>query len=206
MGRVGILLVRMAAIAVAALLVVAIASWYEERQAPPPAATVSPGLSATPSTTVPLTATPTPTSPAPGTPPTANSDPRVAPTGYTDSCASASPWGQQVRHPFVCIEAPRAGGEVAPLFMVRGYAGGSFENNVVIEWQVEGAGGVLSAPTRVPITYAAPDIGMPGGWHLTVNLGGGVQPNGSRIRLLTYFESPEDGRRMAEAVREFRVR
>jgi hypothetical protein len=132
----------------------------------------------------------------------------VAPSGYGQSCAAAHPWGVQVRAPFVCIDEPTAGYSTprgSPL-LVRGYAGGSFENNVIIELRIVAADGGLPPGmlARIPLTYAAPDAGMPGAWRTTINLPASGLP--STVRVLAYIESPRDGSRVAEATVDIRLR
>lgn len=101
---------------------------------------------------------------------------------------------------FVCIEQPTRGTSVtrgSPL-TVRGYAGGSFENNVVVEVWLVNASGVMASGTLVqmPVTYVAPDSGMPGFWQAVFNIPAGQPSNARRV---AHFESPRDGARVAEA-------
>lgn len=110
------------------------------------------------------------------------------------------PWGKQVTKPFVCIDGPSAGAVVSRggTLMVRGYAGGSFENNVVVEVRTVDASGALAAAPLVlkPTTYIAPDIGMPGSWSVELAIPVGAPSN---ARVIAHFESPKDGERVAEA-------
>lgn len=149
--------------------------------------TASPTASATPS----RLPSPFPTAPAGPTPP----------AGYATSCASGAPWGVQVKKLFVCIDEPKAGASVAQggTLVVRGYAGGSFENNVVVEVRLVDAAGRLAADTIAftPLTYVATDMGMPGFWQAIFTLPAGGQP--SKARVIAHFESPRDGARVAEA-------
>jgi hypothetical protein len=184
--------VRLVRFAVATLVLagalVAFGTWRERTASPPPAATAAPPAPA----------------PASSPPP----DQRAKPAGYDQSCAAAQPWGQQVRAPFVCIDAPATGTSVAngSPFTVRGYAGGSFENNVVVEWRVTRADGSTQAgpPPHIALTYAAPDVGMPGAWQLNL----GINETGLpvRVRFTAFFESPKDGARVAEASVEVELR
>jgi hypothetical protein len=82
---------------------------------------------------------------------------------------------------------------------LRGYAGGSFENNVVIEL-LDADGNV---PVREPLTYVAPEIGMPGAWEARVPVPVGIPLGPARISA--YFESPRDGGVVALASVELRV-
>jgi hypothetical protein len=124
-----------------------------------------------------------------------------APSGYATSCAAGYPWGRQVTRAFVCIEAPNSGSMVTrgQSVVVRGYAGGSFENNVVVE--LHDANG--NVPVKEPITYTAPDVGMPGFWETRVPMPVGV-PLGP-ARIVAYFASPRDGGIVALASVELRV-
>jgi len=123
------------------------------------------------------------------------------PAGYAQSCASAYPWAQQVKVPFVCISEPVGGASLSlggPL-EVSGYAGGSFENNVVIEVQRILASGSAAAEALVltPLTYVATDAGMPGFWRTTLTLPSGIAPG--PLRVVARFNSPRDGTLVAEA-------
>lgn len=133
---------------------------------------------------------------------TASATPTTLPTGpagYATSCAGAIPWGKQVTQPFVCIDFPAKGASVSRGggIVVRGYAGGSFENNVVVEVRTVTASGALSAPVvQKPKTYTAPDVGMPGFWTVDLAIPAG-QPASARV--IAHFDSPKDGARVAEA-------
>ena len=119
---------------------------------------------------------PTPTSAAPSSPSPAGtvtatpSAPAAdSPEGYESSCAAAFPWGRQVTRGFVCIDSSYGSGGPTPTTLssvtIRGYAGGSFENNVVVDLvrvAPDGSSGALLA--RKALTYTAPEIGMPGSW------------------------------------------
>ncbi len=179
-----------------------------DNEEPAPTPTPSPTASASVIATAPLpptasaTATASRTATATQTPtafPTGPAGP-TPPAGYANSCAAAHPWGRQVTVAFVCVEQPTRGASVnrgGPL-TVRGYAGGSFENNVVVEVRLVNASGVLAGSTLVqmPVTYVAPDSGMPGFWQAVLNISAG-QP--SNARVIAHFESPRDGARVAEA-------
>lgn len=108
----------------------------------------------------------------------------------------------------MCIEEPKAAAAFSrggPL-TVRGYAGGSFENNVVVEVRLVGPGGSLAAGTLVQAshTYVAPDAGMPGFWQATFALPAGGQPSDARV--IAHFESPKDGARVTEASVDITIR
>lgn len=156
--------------------------------------TASPTITATATATARATATaiPTafPTGPAGPTPP----------AGYATSCAASHPWGRQVTAPFVCLEQPVRGAAATrdTALAVRGYAGGSFENNVVVEVRLVNASGVMvSTPlVMVPQTYVEPDAGVPGYWQVILNIPAGPA---SAARVIAHFESPRDGSRVAEA-------
>lgn len=186
---------------IATVLLVACDS-EEPAPAPTPSPTASASVTASASPTASATATASRTATATQTPtafPTGPAGP-TPPAGYANSCAATHPWGRQVTVAFVCIEQPIRGASVArgaPL-TVRGYAGGSFENNVVVEVRLVNASGVLAGSTLVqmPVTYVAPDSGMPGFWQAVLNIPAG-QP--SNARVISHFESPRDGARVAEA-------
>jgi hypothetical protein len=134
-------------------------------------------------------------------PPPAGTAPGGTPSGYAASCAAGYPWGRQVTRAFVCIEAPQSGTTVTrgQSVMIRGYAGGSFENNVVVE--LHDANG--NVPVKEPLTYTAPDVGMPGFWEIRVLVPVGM-PLGP-ARIVVYFASPRDGGIVALASVELRV-
>ncbi len=157
-------------------------------------ATAAASASASPSAAASVSA-----SAAPTAFPTAPAGP-TPPAGYAASCASTYPWGKQVTKAFVCIEQPAKGASVnrGSTLVVRGYAGGSFENNVVVEVRTVSASGVLAATPLVlkPMTYIAPDAGMPGFWTVELAIPAGPASN---ARVIAHFESPKDGARVAEA-------
>ncbi|TAK73695.1 MAG: hypothetical protein EPO16_12130 [Dehalococcoidia bacterium] len=162
------------------------------------AATATATASATPTATASRTPTAFPTGPAGPTPP----------AGYATSCAAAFPWGRQVTRPFVCIEEPKAAAAFSrggPL-LVRGYAGGSFENNVVVQVRLKDASGRLPEKPlfQVPLTYVAPDAGMPGFWQVVFTLPGDIQASDGRVTAL--FFSPKDGAVVAETSVDIVVR
>ena len=83
--------------------------------------------------------------------------------------------------------------------IVQGYAGGSFENNVVVavvEVAPDGSTGRTLA--REALTYRAPGVGMPGAWSVSLQLPSSGPPPTGRLRVVAYFESPRDGSRAAE--------
>lgn len=134
-------------------------------------------------------------------------DAKVAPSAYAQSCASAFPWAQPVTKPFVCLQSPKASDPVAPTFTLRGYAGGAFENTLVVTVVAEMANGTRVPPQdaiRVPVTYTAPDVGMPGVWQLSVNLGGLPEGEG-KLHIEVFAESPKDGARIASATLDARL-
>jgi hypothetical protein len=90
--------------------------------------------------------------------------------------------------------------------VVRGFAGGSFENNVVVELRLLGADGSVGSGmlARTSLTYTAPDVGMPGGWQTTISLPASGLP--SNVRVFAYFVSPRDGSRVAEATVDIQLR
>ena len=166
------------------------------------AATATPTQTPTPSPTatpIPIT-TPTPT-PAPPPSPTAFPTPPsvdTPPEGYAQSCAREVPWGVQVSAPFVCLEAPAGAAHVAPgaAIEVRGYAGGSFESSVVVVLWTLAGGQEGARVVTVPTIYAAPDIGMPGGWLVSAVVPPGATPGPARV--IAHFDSPKDGSVVAE--------
>lgn len=186
-----------------------------DRDEPASTPTPTPTASASVIATAPLPPTASATASATTTP-TASATPTAFPTGpagptppagYATSCASAFPWGRQVTRPFVCIEQPAKGATVnrGGTLTVRGYAGGSFENNVVVEVRLVNASGVLAATplVQMPQTYVAPDSGMPGFWQAVFTIPAG-QP--SNARVIAHFESPRDGERVAEATVDISLR
>lgn len=50
---------------------------------------------------------------------------------------------------------------------------------------------------KMPTTYVAPDVGMPGFWQLIFTLPASGQPSDARV--IAYFDSPRDGSRVTEA-------
>lgn len=163
-----------------------------EPATPTPTRTVeaTPTSTATPARTPSPMASPTPAATrTPSGPPSAT----TPPAGYAQSCARDVPWGKQVTRPLLCLDAPAVGARVARVgrLAVRGYAGGSFENNVVIEVRpladrTPGAVLVMS-----PVTYSAPDMGMPGGFQLTLTIPASAPPGPARVTA--HFDSPKDG-------------
>ncbi len=153
---------------------------------PTPAVTSS--VAATPAVTSTSPATSTATSTSTATvAPTATSTP-AGPAGYAASCAAGYPWGQPVTGPFVCIQSPAGVATLGSSVALSGYAGGSFENNVVIEIRDQNdvrLGGQ-------PVTYSAPEVGTPGSWQLTLPVPPG-QPSGSPGRIVAFFSSARDG-------------
>ena len=169
----------------------------------PPAPASAPIAAVTPVITATGTATP-PASPTPTAPASDTATPPVGPTppaGYAESCAAGYQWARQVTTAFVCISEPASGMRVLPgaPLTVNGYAGGSFENNVVIEvHRVLASGG--AAPESLvltPLTYIAADIGTPGFWRTALTLPTGLAPG--PLRVIARFNSPRDGALVAQA-------
>ena len=164
---------------------------------PAPSSTASPTASPSPTPRASATASRTPTaSPTPTGPPSAV----VPPVGYAQSCAKDVPWGRQVTRLFVCLDAPTAGAHVARggRIEVRGYAGGSFESNVVIEVRALAAGQpAASTLAMTPLPYSAPDVGMPGGWQVSLPIPANAPAGAARVTA--YFTSPRDGAIVARA-------
>ena len=169
----------------------------------PPTAAPTPSTRPIPPTVGPTT-TPLASTPAP-TVATAS-----APGGYERSCAAEFPWARQVSRAFVCLESAASRPDNALLIDVRGYAGGSFENNVVLElWTVDSGQPLL----RRALTYTAPDVGMPGYFATTFNIEDPAKPGDRRpqyqpgpARVVAHFDSPRDGSRVAEDVIDFTLR
>lgn len=156
--------------------------------------------SPTPTSTATGTATVLPTAPPDGTP--SVSEP---PAGYAQSCAREHPWGQQVSQPFVCLESAANRVEQPKFLDVTGYAGGSFENNVVIEvFEVTSANTLGNLLAREALVYRAPDAGMPGRVFATLVLPDDF-PRGA-ARVVAFFDSPRDGARVAEATLSLTLR
>lgn len=81
---------------------------------------------------------------------------------------------------------------------VQGYAGGSFESNVVIDLVEVASGGASGRVlARQAMTYRAPDVGMPGPWDAALDVP--AEAARARLRVVAHFESPRDGSRVAEA-------
>ncbi len=152
-----------------------------------PHATASITPTSTSTSTATSTATISPTATATNTP---TAPP--APAGYSSSCAAGYPWGQIVTGPFVCIQVPISGITLGSSVQLSGYAGGSFENNVVIALRDENNATLV----QQALTYTSPDAGMPGSWQLTLAVPSG-QPSNSPGRIIAYFTSPRDGQVVA---------
>jgi len=97
-----------------------------------------------------------------------------------------------VTGPFICIQFPNSGITPTTTVPLSGYAGGSFENNVVVALRDQNNATLL----QQAVTYTAPDAGMPGGWQANIVLPPG-QPSGSPGRIVAYFTSPRDGQVVA---------
>lgn len=156
---------------------------------PTPAA---PSGTATPAATSTLVATSTvaasSTAAATRTPAATSTSAPGAPAGYTTSCAAGYPWGQTAAGPFVCIQSPTGGLTLGSTVELSGYAGGSFENSVVIEVRDEN-----DVPlAQRPLTYSSPEVGTPGSWQVTLPVPPG-QPSDSPGRIVAFFGSPRDG-------------
>lgn len=164
----------------------------DERSESTVTATSTPSATATatgtPVATTSATATPTPTA----TPSATATSTATAPAGYTTSCAAGYPWGQVVTGPFVCIQFPNSGITPTSSVALSGYAGGSFENNVVVALRDENNATLL----QQSLTYTSPDAGKPGSWQTNVPLPPG-QPSNSPGRIIVYFTSPRDGQVIA---------
>ena len=93
-----------------------------------------------------------------------------------------------VTGPFVCIQTPISGVTVGTSLALTGYAGGSFENNIVIALRDENNLTLVSQS----LTYTSPDVGKPGTWAVTIAVPPG-QPSNSPGRVVAYFASPRDG-------------
>lgn len=125
-------------------------------------------------------------------------DAKTAPSGYAQSCAAAKPWGQQVSAPFVCLDAPKAGTAVPGNVTISGYAGGAFENGIVVTFYTESGGTRVptTGESKFPATYTAPDVGMPGKFSINLSIGGAQ--HGAVLHLGAAIESPKDGSKVAE--------
>ncbi len=157
---------------------------------PPATPAMSVTASTTPTTAPTATSTAIATSTVIASPtPTSTS---TAPAGYSTSCAAGYPWGQIVTGPFVCIQSPISGVTLGVSVSLSGYAGGSFENNVVIALRDENNATLL----QQALTYTSPNPGMPGSWLLTLAVPPG-QPSNSPGRIIAYFTSPRDGQVVA---------
>ncbi|MGE3857905.1 MAG: hypothetical protein AB7G21_13190, partial [Dehalococcoidia bacterium] len=159
-----------------------------------------PTASATASPTGSPGSTPPTVLPSPSSTPSAPGPGQAPPAGYAQSCARDVPWGVQVTKPFICLDGPPAGTQVAPggRLQVTGYAGGSFENNVVVELWTLVNRQPLNELVTTPLTYTAPDIGMPGKWEATLVVPPNVAPGDARV--IAHFDSPRDGSVVAQDV------
>lgn len=179
-------------IAVMALIAAACTNPSPKPATPTPTRTVE----ATPTSTATLARTPSPTaSPTP----TATSMPdgppsaTTPPAGYAQSCAKDVPWGKQVTKPMLCLDGPAVGTRVprGGRLTVRGYAGGSFESNVVIEVAPLVDRTPRAVLVKTALTYSAPDMGMPGGFQLTLTIPANAPAGPARVTA--HFDSPKDG-------------
>ncbi len=173
------------------------------------APSASPGATPTPAAGSPTATPPRPTTtvvstpasptPSPSAAPTSPAG-RIAPAGYAQSCARDIPWGVQVTKPFICLEGPVAGTHVTggASIIVSGYAGGSFESNVVTEVRalIDREPGVRLA--SVASTYSAPDVGMPGAWRVTLSIPASAPVGAARV--IAHFDNPRDGSVVAQAM------
>ena len=164
----------------------------------PATATASPTTaSRTPSSTPSAIGSPsrTPTPGATGGPASS----ATPPAGYASSCAKDVPWGRQVSKPFICLDSPAPATHVARggTVTITGYAGGSFEHNVVNEVHalIDREPGVQLVMRAV--TYTAPDVGMPGTWRVQLTIPA-TAPVGT-ARVIAHFDSPRDGSVVAQA-------
>jgi len=80
---------------------------------------------------------------------------------------------------------------------VRGVAGGSFENNVVVELRALDDRTPTVRVALVALTYSAPDAGMPGMWQTTLTVPSSAAAG--PVRVIAHFNSPRDGSIVAEA-------
>ncbi len=183
-----------AVLAFLVLTLALVACGGDESSTPTATATVSstPAPSSTVTATGTASATATGTPFATSTPSPTSTATSGAPAGYATSCAAGYPWGQTVTGPFVCIQFPNSGITPTGSVPVSGYAGGSFENNVVVALRDQNNATLL----QQSLTYTAPDVGKPGTWQTTVALPPG-QPSGSPGRIIVYFTSPRDGQVVA---------
>lgn len=179
---------------------------HQHSEVTPTRAPSSATPSVTPTPTTAASATPTRT-PTPGGGPVSSVPP---PAGYLTSCAKDVPWGRQVTKPFVCLDAPVFGAHVSggEVLEVRGYAGGSFESNVVVE--VRPLEGATLAQQKLgerfvfrAVTYAAPDVGMPGAFRVMLIIP--QNPPYGPARVIAHFDSPQDGSVVAQATVDIHI-
>ena len=175
-----------------ALIAAACASPSPEPATATPTRTVeaTPTSTATPARTPSPTASPTPTATSmPGGPQSAT----TPPSGYAQSCAKDVPWGKQVTKPMLCLDGPAVGTKVARggRVTVQGYAGGSFESNVVVEVSALVDRAPSGTLVKTALTYGAPDIGMPGAFEVTFTIPASAVPGPTRVTA--HFDSPRDG-------------
>jgi hypothetical protein len=144
------------------------------------------------------TATVAPSAVATQSPADLGKDAKTPPSGYAQSCAASKPWGQQVTAPFVCLDSPKAGSTVNSNLTISGYAGGAFENSVVLSFYTDTANGRVpgSGESIVPLVYTAPDIGMPGKISVNISMGGATA---GTLHLTVSIKSPKDGSNVAQS-------
>lgn len=180
-------LTQAAVLALLAILFAAFATACDETE-PEVVVTVTPAVSGTVAATSTSTAAATSTPSSTATAAATGTSAPGAPAGYSTSCAAGYPWGETVDGPFICIEAPPSGTTLGSSVELSGFAGGSFENNVVIEIRDEN-----NVPlAQQALTYESPNIGTPGAWEVTLPVPPG-QLADAPGRIVAFFESPRDG-------------
>lgn len=143
-------ILRLAApVVTAALLVACDRGTATPTSTPSPTASVIATAPVPPTATASASATATP-SPTPTAFPTAPAGP-TPPPGVRDVVRCRVPVGEAGQKAFVCFEQPSKGASVnrGGTLTVSGYAGGSFENNVVVEVRTVSASGELAPGTIV---------------------------------------------------------
>jgi len=132
------------------------------------------------------TPTPAPTSTAPAATPTAPiPTDTAAPTVPAPTATAASP--AQVSEPFIKIVEPQTGDALAGAVVVTGRAGGLFENTFALELRDASGQALVS----MPVTVAAPDMGMAGEFQVTLRWTPPSEPTSGTLWGIYY--SPKDG-------------
>lgn len=130
------------------------------------------------------TTAPTSTAPA-ATPAAPVPTDTAAPPALTPTATATPP--AQVSEPFIKIVDPMTGDTLAGAVVVRGRAGGLFENTLVLELR-DASGQALVV---LPVTLAVPEMGMAGEFQATLRWTPPAEPTTGTLWGIYY--SPKDG-------------